>query len=157
METRFKILNDQSIFTIPVGTYFKQQSNACFLVYSPLANLFYLSLPNDVEELQNALISGAEHTVLARLLNHNGESMKTVTTTDTFCTLHLLLNEKCNFHCQYCYSAEGRSSQELSISQIETILHFFCHQKEVRSRIEQLCLWGVESLFCHGNYWKMLP
>ena len=125
METRFKILNDQSIFTIPVGTYFKQQSNACFLVYSPLANLFYLSLPNDVEELQNALISGAEHTVLARLLNHNGESMKTVTTTDTFCTLHLLLNEKCNFHCQYCYSAEGRSSQELSISQIETILHFF--------------------------------
>jgi len=125
MEIKFKTLSDHDIFTIPVGTYFKKQEEACYLVYSPLANLFYLSLPDDVKELQNALLNGTEHAVLAKLLNRNGESMTTVTTTDTFCTLHLLLNEKCNFHCKYCYSAEGRSSQELNISQIETILSFF--------------------------------
>lgn len=125
METKFKTLNDHGIFAIPVGTYFKKQEEACYLVYSPLANLFYLSLPNDAKELQNALLNGTEHAVLAKLLNCNGESVATVTTTDTFCTLHLLLNERCNFHCKYCYSAEGRSSQELNMGQIETMLHFF--------------------------------
>lgn len=125
METKFKTLNDHGIFTIPVGTFFKKQEEACYLVYSPLANLFYLSLPNDVKVLQDALLNGTEHAVLAKLLNCNGGSMATVTTTDTFCTLHLLLNEKCNFHCKYCYSAEGRSSQELKIDQIETMLSFF--------------------------------
>lgn len=121
----FKVLNEHDIFTIPVGTYFKKEKNACYLVYSPLANLFYLSLPNDLEELQNALVSGTEHSVLAKLLNGNGETIATTPSTDTFCTLHLLLNEKCNFHCKYCYSAEGRSSQELNIAQIETMLDFF--------------------------------
>lgn len=125
MNTKFNTLSDHGIFAIPVGTYFKKQESACYLVYSPLANLFYLSLPNDVQELQNALINGTEHTVLAKLLNCNVKSTATTTTTDTFCTLHLLLNEKCNFHCKYCYSAEGRSSQELNIDQIKTMLVFF--------------------------------
>lgn len=122
----FKKLNENGIFTIPVGTYFKRKEEACYLVYSPLANLFYLSLPQDVVELQKALINGIKNTVLDKLLNNSSdESLATTTTTDTFCTLHLLLNEKCNFHCKYCYSAEGRSSQELNINQIETILSYF--------------------------------
>lgn len=125
METKFDILSKHNIFAIPVGTYFKKQENACFLVYAPLANLFYLSLPNDVKELENALLNGTEHTVLNKLLKCKEESVATVTTTDTFCTLHLLLNEKCNFHCKYCYSAEGRSSQELNINQIEIMLSYF--------------------------------
>ncbi|MEG1725423.1 MAG: radical SAM protein [Anaerovoracaceae bacterium] len=125
MNTRYKLLRDHGIFTIPVGTYFNKQEDACYLVYSPLANLFYLSLPSDVKKLQNALLNGTEDVLLTKLLNSNVESMPIVATTDTFCTLHLLLNEKCNFHCKYCYSAEGRSSQELNIGQIETMLAFF--------------------------------
>lgn len=126
MENKFNILNEHGIFTIPVGAYFKKREKACYLVYSPLSNLFYLSTPNDVEELQKALLNGTEHAVLEKLLNSTEKSVETTTvTTDTFCTLHLLLNEKCNFHCKYCYSAEGRSSQELSIGQIETILVYF--------------------------------
>lgn len=125
MNMEFEKLNERGIFTIPVGTYFKKKENACYLVYSPLANLFYLSLPDDVKELQEALVSGTEHAVLAKLLDGSEDSLKTITTTDTFCTLHLLLNEKCNFRCKYCYSAEGRSSQELNIEQIETVLTYF--------------------------------
>lgn len=125
METKFNILSNHDIFAIPVGTYFHKQENACFLVYAPLANLFYLSLPNEVKELENALLNGKEHKVLNKLLNCKEESIATVTTTETFCTLHLLLNEKCNFHCKYCYSAQGRSSQELTINQIEVMLSYF--------------------------------
>ena len=100
----FKELNKNGIFAIPVGTYFKKKEDVCYLVYSPLANLFYLSLPQDVIELQNALVNGTKHAVLEKLLNGSEESLATTTTTDSFCTLHLLLNEKCNFHCKYCYS-----------------------------------------------------
>lgn len=125
MENKYNILNAKGIYAIPVGEYFNNQSNACFLVYSPLANLFFLSLPNEVDELQDALINRTEHPVLHKLLSDQPESLFTTTTTDTFCTLHLLLNEKCNFHCKYCYSAAGRSTQELNISQIKTVLSYF--------------------------------
>lgn len=125
MENRYKALNDKGIYAIPVGGYFGQPMVACYLVYSPLANLFYLSLPSEVDGLQTALMNGTEHAVLQKLLSGNADSVSTVTSTDTFCTLHLLLNEKCNFHCKYCYSAEGRSTQELNLTQIETTLKFF--------------------------------
>lgn len=117
-------LNAEDIYAIPVGEYFEQATDACYLVYSPLANLFFLSLPQEVKELHDALINGKEHAILEKLMKRSSDS-STVTSTETFCTLHLLLNEKCNFHCKYCYSAEGRSSQELSIGQIETTLSYF--------------------------------
>lgn len=125
METKFGILSEHDIFAIPVGDYFGKQEDACFLVYAPLANLFYLSLPDDVKGLENALLDGTEHAVLNKLLKCEDKSAATVATTDTFCTLHLLLNEKCNFHCRYCYSAEGRSSQELDMRQVEIMLSYF--------------------------------
>ena len=55
---------------------------------------------------------------------------------DSFCTLHLLLNEKCNFHCKYCYSAEGRSSAELTMNQIRPMLDYFlsANRKAVKNR-----------------------
>lgn len=56
--------------------------------------------------------------------------------TDTFCTLHLLLNEKCNFKCRYCYSAAGRSSAELTMQTIRPALDFFlsAERRAVRDR-----------------------
>lgn len=125
MENKYKILNKKGIYAIPVGGFFEQPATACYLVYSPLANLFYLSLPAEVDHLQTALTEGTEHAILPKLLSGNTDSVSAVTSTDTFCTLHLLLNEKCNFHCKYCYSAEGRSTQELNLTQIETTLSYF--------------------------------
>lgn len=133
---KFQVLNNKDIFAIPVGSYFHQPADVCYLVYSPLANLFYLSLPKEVEDLQDALIKGKEHPVLQKLLQYDNEAIPNLVTTDTFCTLHLLLNEKCNFHCKYCYSAEGRSSQELDIKQIEPVLRYFlsAERKAVKDR-----------------------
>lgn len=142
METKFDILSEHNIFAIPVGRYFKKRENTCFLVYAPLANLFYLSLPDDVKELEKALLNGTEHAVLNKLLNCKGQAPATVTNTDTFCTLHLLLNEKCNFHCKYCYSAEGRSSQELNINQIEIMLSYFLSSKRTAAKERTVMFMG---------------
>lgn len=122
----FSKLKEHNIYIVPVGGYFGKEDKACYMVYSPLANVFFLSLRNEVENLEQLLNEGKKNDVLNRLLNHKpltgnlpGESY------DTFCTLHLLLNEKCNFHCKYCYSAEGRSSAELSIEQIRIMLDYY--------------------------------
>lgn len=122
---KFNALAEKGIYVIPVGDFFEHPAEACYLVYSPLANLFYMSLPDEVDGLETALMNGTEHAVLPKLLSGNADSVSAVTTTDSFCTLHLLLNEKCNFHCKYCYSAEGRSSQDLKINQIEVMLAYF--------------------------------
>lgn len=127
----FKLLSEKNIYAIPVGEYFELSSDACFIVYSPLANIFYLSLPEEINKLEETLASGKTNQMLDKLLDQSAfkEFGNTDVSTDTFCTLHLLLNEKCNFHCKYCYSAEGRSSAELDIDQAKTMLNFFLSGK----------------------------
>lgn len=127
MSIEFYNLNTKDIFAIPVGTYFGKQENACYLVYSPLANIFYLSLPGDVMKLEEAIKNGQSTDLLNKLLDQSAfkDLGNNEISTDSFCTLHLLLNEKCNFHCKYCYSAEGRSSAELNMDQIKTTLDYF--------------------------------
>lgn len=133
MDKKFHNLNGRDIFAIPVGTYFERPEDACYLVYSPLANIFYLSLPNDVEKLEEAIIAGKSTELLNKLLDQSAfnEFGNNEVSTDSFCTLHLLLNEKCNFHCKYCYSAEGRSSAELNIEQIKTTLQYFLSSERI--------------------------
>lgn len=122
-DKKFSELNSHNIYIIPAGEYFKKQEDACFLVYSPLANVFFLSLPSEVENMEQQLKTGETNNTLNRLLNCSFP--KKVNDLDTFCTLHLLLNEKCNFRCKYCYSAVGRSSAELSMDDIDVTLNYF--------------------------------
>ncbi len=138
VESNFKTLSEHDIFAIPVGRYFEKQEDACFLVYSPLANIFYLSLPADVMKLENAIQFEEKKDLLDKLLDRSvfKDIGDNEVSTDSFCTLHLLLNEKCNFCCKYCYSAEGRSSAELNIEQIKTVLDYFlsAERKAVKDR-----------------------
>ncbi len=119
------ILSNNNIYAIPVGDYFAKDKDACYMIYAPLANAFYLSLPNDVKTLVSQLKEGKETPLLKKLLSKDVDGNDVETTTDSFCTLHLLLNEKCNFSCKYCYSAFGRSTQELNIEQIYSMLAHF--------------------------------
>lgn len=123
----FENLISHNIYAIPAGGYFDKKPDDVFLVYSPLANIFYLSLPDDIRQLESALKENRSTPVLDRLMDQSAfkDFGNNEVSTDTFCTLHLLLNEKCNFHCKYCYSAEGRSSAELDMEQIRTTLDYF--------------------------------
>lgn len=116
-------LNKHNIFAIPVGDYFRQDANTCYLLYAPLKNKFQLVLPSEVEKFEKQLTDNAPSDFLQHLAA--GEYTHEEVSVDTFCTLHLLLNEKCNFHCSYCYSAQGRSSAELDMGAIEKMLSYF--------------------------------
>ncbi len=133
------LLNSRDIFPIPVGTFFEKENEACYMVYAPLANLFYLSKKEEIERLDKQLADGKESTdsLLMKLLDRNAfKDMETEVSPDTFCTLHLLLNEKCNFSCRYCYSAQGRSTREMTEDQIKTMLEYFLstERKAVKDR-----------------------
>lgn len=124
-------LNKHNIFSIPVGKYFGVETDKCQLVYSPLANLFFLSTPQEVARLENlAQKDHTEDATLMRLLSQNAfPEQNAEVSPDTFCTMHLLLNEKCNFKCKYCYSASGRSTAELTMEQVRPMVDYFLSKK----------------------------
>lgn len=131
-------LNSHNIYSIPVGHYFDVETERCQLVYSPLANLFFLSTPEEAGRLEEMAKDGnLSDATLSRLMNH-GEfpERNAEVSADTFCTLHLLLNEKCNFKCKYCYSASGRSTAELNMETIAPMLDYFLSKdrKAVKDR-----------------------
>ena len=141
---KYERLNSNNIYVIPVGGFFEKDSEACFLVYSPLANIFYLSLPDDVAQLEDALAEGRTTPLLDRLMDQSAfkDFGSSEVSTDSFCTLHLLLNEKCNFHCRYCYSAEGRSSAELDMDQIRITLDYFLSAERPAARNRTVMFMG---------------
>jgi radical SAM protein with 4Fe4S-binding SPASM domain len=124
-------LNKNNIYAIAVGDRFKQNKEACYLLYAPLANKFQLVLPEQVSSFSQQLENGAEvnEAFKSFLEVQELKSASSEISTDSFCTLHLLLNEKCNFHCHYCYSAKGRSKAELTIEVIQTMLDYFLSEK----------------------------
>lgn len=123
--------NTNNIYAISVGRYFDVEDSKCLLVYAPLANLFFLSTPNEVERLEALINKGDKNdAILHKLMNRSvlSDFMLKVSE-DTFCTLHLLLNERCNFKCKYCYSASGRSTAELDMAHIRPMLDYFLSNK----------------------------
>ena len=124
-------LNSNSIYSIPVGNYFGANEQECQLVYAPTANVFFLSTPEEVEKLELLAEEGRYNdAVLNKLMDTTALSdVNYEVSEDTFCTLHLLLNERCNFKCKYCYSASGRSSAELDMGIIAPMLDYFLSEK----------------------------
>ena len=122
-----KRLEKYNIYAIPVGDEFSNESTACYLVYAPLANIFFLALPQEVENIIAAIESKEENDVVKALMNGVPLRQRNLYANDysSSSTLYLLLNEKCNFHCRYCYSAEGRSKDEMSLGQMKTALEYF--------------------------------
>lgn len=117
----------KNVYAIPSGDEFGVNKNDCYLVYAPLANVFFLALPQEVDQLKQALLNGQDNPVTKALLsavpvekrNPYGVGYEYAS------TLYLLLNEKCNFNCRYCYSAGGRSKDEMTFTQIKTALEYF--------------------------------
>ena len=133
-------LNKNNIFAIPVGDYFRSDKDKCYLLYAPLKNKFQLILPSEVEKFEKQLADNLPSDFL-RLFT-DGEYKHEEVSIDTFCTLHLLLNEKCNFHCSYCYSAQGRSSAELDMGTIEKMLSYFLSAERKAPQMRTIMFMG---------------
>ena len=124
MDTNFKTLHQHNVYPVPVGGFFGKDPSSCLLMFAPLKNEFFLVTPDEAANMESQATAGHPSETLKRLMDAPLPPQEEVSV-DTFCTLHLLLNEKCNFHCGYCYSAAGRSNAELDMKQIEVILRFF--------------------------------
>lgn len=148
-------LNSNNIYAIPIGNYFDVENSKCQLVYAPLANQFFLSIPNEVDRLDTLIGSGNyDDAIFQKLMSQTADlSFDSEVSEDTFCTLHLLLNEKCNFKCKYCYSASGRSTAELDMEKIRSMLNYFLSEerKAVFDRTIMFMGGGEPSLS-----WKLL-
>ena len=117
----------QNIYAIPVGDDFDNKKEACYLVYAPLANVFFLALPKEIEQLKLTLENEISTPVTQALLNSTPIAKRNPYGVgyEYASTLYLLLNEKCNFNCRYCYSAGGRSKDEITSDQMKIALDYF--------------------------------
>ncbi len=133
-------LNSKELFAIPVGEYFGVADDRCYMLYAPLKNKFQLVLPSEVEKMEHSLATGVPTESLVSLID--GTYTPEDVSTDTFCTLHLLLNEKCNFRCAYCYSAQGRSNAELDMPTIERVLRYFLSAERKAPKMRTVMFMG---------------
>lgn len=126
-------LRTRNIYAIPVGDYFDKPAENCLLLYSPLANQFTLATPDEVDKLEQLAEQGNMHgsKVLQSMLQQTLTPKATAyNKTESLQTAYLLLNEKCNMHCSYCYSAGGRSKAELGMKDIAPLLEFLLQKRE---------------------------
>lgn len=62
-------------------------------------------------------------------------------------SLMILPNNKCNFHCSYCYSANGRTNEEIDPAVLEAGLRYFLHPDRAKGeRLSVSVLGGGEPL-----------
>lgn len=99
-----------------------------YLIYAPLSGVALEATGDDVTSLKQAakgLPSTSEaNDVMRQLLKSDSPIVKSAMP-ETINELTILVNQRCNFTCSYCYSAKGRSSDVLSMEQLTPILDFF--------------------------------
>lgn len=100
------------VFTIPITT---GANKGKLLAYAPLKKKVKLiDVQSEVDDFRKEIAAIPDSPVI-----HISPYP------DSFRTLMLLPNNKCNFHCAYCYSAKGRSSLEMSASMLRKALEWF--------------------------------
>lgn len=116
-----------NIFAIPVGDEFGANADSCYLIYAPLANIFFIARKHEIENIHKIITEQKDADITKAILNATTLEQRNPDgcSYNAASTLYLLLNEKCNFHCKYCFSASGRSNDEMTIEQIKTSLNFF--------------------------------
>lgn len=120
------ILNDKSLFIIPItgGEY--------SLLYAPLADSILLLDRCEMDRIKTAISSPqvADEEALSivdSLCDVIPVAMRKnqIRNENDFINLSILPNNICNFSCSYCYSAKGRSSQQLSLQSAYRIVDYF--------------------------------
>ena len=121
-----------------------------WIIYLPLVGYAQIVPLEVIDELRNA-IEGREYKHKDKvdiILQHLNDPIKKVyyTSKDERGLLNMMIlpNNKCNFHCSYCYSAHGRSGMEISIDKLYSALDYFLDtQRAVNERLTISVLGGV--------------
>jgi radical SAM protein with 4Fe4S-binding SPASM domain len=129
-----KNLKKKNIFFLPLDGFSSRKDMG--LIYAPLAGVCTLATiaearkldedlplyPNcDSRDLFNELMSGS-----VEMTKENA-----VATADDFLQLYVLPSFKCNFACSYCFSANGRATEEVSLENLLATLDFFVSRQRI--------------------------
>ncbi len=96
-----------------------------FLLYAPLANVVAVASAQEVATLEQNLAEGRIDDTLEALLANEGEGVEQLLPWNEQNELTILLNQRCNFSCSYCYSKDGRDKTQLDIDTIKAALDQF--------------------------------
>ena len=135
----YEILRQKDLFLLSVD------SSKYRVLYAPLADSCILVDDNDINQLAAAVAcpDQADEETLEILdaltdvvpISHREGIMKTE---KDFINLSILPNNTCNFACSYCYSAKGRSGQQLKYEQAKDVIEFFLSPE--RNKSEKLTI-----------------
>lgn len=98
------------------------------LLYAPFANTVVESCHDELLDLEQKALNGIYSEELA-LLSAKEEKLYRTSTLGNITELSVLINQRCNFSCAYCYSADGRDNKEMSSEQLTSIIDWFVDKR----------------------------
>lgn len=105
------------IYLIPVGQRFGLPETKVQIAYAPLQGVYTLLNEQEASALQSVLNTAEDPSAsefLSEVRNRRElPLLPAPPTTDDIWEVDFLLNNICNFHCSYCYSAAGRSNKRM--------------------------------------------
>ena len=132
-------------------TFIIQISSNTFIAYSPLNGTSFLMNNKAKEQLLDAADSSVtnnkfvvENEWIKKLLNYELPDIQNGLKLDPeeYTTLSLLPNLTCNFRCNYCYSAEGRSSIVIDRQKLKQGVDFFINPERIMPQTIKMFISG---------------
>lgn len=147
-------LTQKDIYPIEITT---GSNKGKWMIYLPLTGYVKMVSGDIVDELGKAAEGkeyGMKETV-DEILSHLDDAPKKIyyTSADENGLLNMMIlpNNKCNFHCSYCYSAHGRSGKEITFETLAAALDYFLNpERAVGERLTISVLGGGEPLLSWG-------
>ena len=94
------------------------------LLYAPFANTVVESCHDEILDLEQKACNNIYSEELV-LLSAKEETLYRTSKPENITELSVLINQRCNFSCAYCYSADGRDNKEMSPEQLTSIIDWF--------------------------------
>ena len=98
------------------------------LIYAPFANTVVESCRDEILDMEQKAINNIYSEELA-LLSAKEEKIYRTSKPENITELSVLINQRCNFSCAYCYSADGRDNREMSLEQLISIIDWFVDKR----------------------------
>lgn len=126
----FELLHEKGIYPIPIGAYWNVDDTRIWMLYAPKKGSMQLVSNDELNSLRQELDNSAGINPMPvddLLANRDLPVMYLPETPHELIQVDLLLNYTCNFHCVYCYSAHGRSSQQGKFEDYKAVMDYlFC-------------------------------
>lgn len=129
-------LNSRNIFTLSLSDFTSREDLK--LIYAPLAGVCALAMDDEINALAQNVADYPfcdNKDLIETFVSGSAEQAKAnaVDTADDFLQLYILPNFKCNFSCSYCFSANGRATEEVKEGDLLATLDFFINRDRINT------------------------